>query len=140
MTRPSAHDRRSPASLRDERGQALTEFVLALPILAVLLFAVVQFGSVLNEWVEVSQAARVGARTASVSRKSGDVDTKAIAAARASVSKVDEDDLDIEVTPDGAWSKDSPVTVRVSYPYEVNLLGLGLKSGTMSSEATARMQ
>ena len=140
MIRPPAHYRRSPSSLREERGQTLTEFVLALPILAMLLFAVVQFGAVLNEWVEVSQAARVGARTASVSRKSGDVDTKAVAAVRASVSKVDEDELDVEVTPDGPWSKGSPVSVRVSYPYEVNLLGLGLKSGTMSSEATARMQ
>ena len=140
MAIPPAHPRCSLACLRDDAGQALTEFVLALPILAMLLFAVVQFGAVLNEWVEVSQAARVGARTASVSRKSDDADTKAVAAVRASVSKVDEDDLDVEVTPDGPWSKGSPVTVRVSYPYEVNLLGLGLKSGTMSSEATARMQ
>jgi Flp pilus assembly protein TadG len=140
MTKPPAHDRCRPAPLRDEAGQALTEFILALPILAVLLFGMVQFGSVFNEWVEVSTAARVGARTASVSRKSGDVDTKAAEAARASVSKLDEDDLDVDVTPAGSWAKGSPVTVRVSHPFEINILGVPLKSGTMSYEATARMQ
>jgi hypothetical protein len=139
MTKPPAHDRCSPASLRDERGQALTEFILALPILAVLLFGMVQFGSVLNEWVEVSNAARVGARTASVSRKSGDADGKAAEAARASVSKIDEDDLDVDVTG-GSWSKGDPITVRVSHPFEINILGVPVKSGTMSFAATARMQ
>lgn len=140
MIKPPAIDRRPPPSLRAERGQALTEFVLALPILAVLLVAVVQFGSVLNEWVEVSQAARVGARSASISRKSADGDANAVAAARGSVSKVEQDQLQVEVTPDGPWSKGSPVTVRVSYPFEVNVLGVVVRSGTMTSAATARVQ
>jgi Flp pilus assembly protein TadG len=140
MAIPPADPRCKPACLRDEAGQALTEFVLALPILAVLLFGMVQFGSVLNEWVEVSNAARVGARTASVSRKSGDGDAKAAAAARASVSKLDEEDLDVDVTPAGSWSKGSPVSVRVSHPFEISILGIPVKSGTMSFEATARMQ
>jgi Flp pilus assembly protein TadG len=140
MAIPPAHPRCTPACLRDDAGQALTEFVLALPILAVLLFGMVQFGSVLNEWVEVSNAARVGARTASVSRKSGDADTKAAEAARASVSKLEEEDIDVDVTPSGSWSKGTPVTVRVSHPFEINILGVSVKSGTMSFEATARMQ
>jgi Flp pilus assembly protein TadG len=140
MTRPPAQNRRSPSSLRAEPGQALTEFVLALPILAVLLMAVVQFGSVLNEWVEVTQAARVGARTASVSRKSEDGRAEAVEAARESVSKVDSERLDVDVTPGGSWSKGSPVTVRVSYPFKVKVLGVVVNSGTMRSEATARMQ
>jgi Flp pilus assembly protein TadG len=140
MTRSSAHAQCSPPLRRAEGGQALTELVLALPILAVLLVAVVQFGAVLNEWVEVSHAARVGARTASVSRKSGDAGEKAVEAARASVSKVDRDDLDVDVTPDGSWSKGSPVKVRVSHPFQVSVLGFVVKSGTMSFEATARMQ
>jgi Flp pilus assembly protein TadG len=140
MIRPPANDRRPSSSLGTERGQALTEFVLALPILAVLLVAVVQFGSVLNEWVEVSQAARVGARTASVSRKSDDGSANAVDAARGSVSKVEQEQLQVAVTPDGPWTKGSPVTVRVSSPFEVNVLGLVVRSGTMTSEATARVQ
>jgi len=45
-----------------ERGQSLTEFALALPILALLLFAVIQFGIVFNNYVTLTDATRAGAR------------------------------------------------------------------------------
>jgi len=48
--------------MRSERGQSLVEFALALPILVLLLFAVIQFGVVFNNYVTLTDATRAGAR------------------------------------------------------------------------------
>jgi Flp pilus assembly protein TadG len=50
--------------LRDQRGQSLTEFALALPVLAVVLFALAEFGLMLNNQITVVNASRDGARVA----------------------------------------------------------------------------
>jgi TadE-like protein len=123
-----------------ETGQALVEFVLALPPLLLILLAILQFGIVMNDYVEVSDAARIGARKASVSRKAPLPAAVAESAARTSASRLDQDDLDVRVTPENGWRKGDPVKVRVAYPYDVDVFGLVLKQGMMSFEATARVQ
>jgi hypothetical protein len=55
-------------SLKKQGGQSVTEFALVLPILAFLLFAVIQFGIVFNNWVQLTDATRAGARKGAVSR------------------------------------------------------------------------
>lgn len=123
-----------------EAGQALVEFVLALPPLLLILLAILQFGIVMNDYVEVSDAARIGARKASVSRKDPSPAGVAETAARASASQLDQGDLNVRVTPEGAWRKGDAVKVRVAYPYKVDVFGLVLKDGMMTFEATARVQ
>lgn len=49
-----------------ERGQALVEFTMVLPILLILLFALVDFGRAFYTWLLVTNAAREGARIAAV--------------------------------------------------------------------------
>ena len=58
--------------IRDERGQAMTEFAIVLPILIVLLFGIVQFGILFNNYVTLTDAVRAGARAAAVSRQSAE--------------------------------------------------------------------
>jgi Flp pilus assembly protein TadG len=118
----------------------MVEIVLALPLLLLVLIVVLQFGMVMRDYVEVSQAARAGARTASVSRKADSPAGAAVAAARGSASSLDDDALDVDVTPGGAWRKGDPVSVRVAYPFKVTFLGLFDKVGTLSFEATSRVQ
>ncbi len=55
-------------SFKNQDGQSVTEFALVLPIVAFLLFAVIQFGIVFNNWVQLTDATRAGARKAVVSR------------------------------------------------------------------------
>src|SRR5512132_2124923 len=55
-------------SFKNQDGQSATEFALVLPIVAFLLFAVIQFGIVFNNWVQLTDATRAGARKAVVSR------------------------------------------------------------------------
>ena len=46
----------------------MTEFAIVLPMLAMLLFGIIQFGILYNNYVTVTDAARAGARKAAVSR------------------------------------------------------------------------
>ena len=45
-----------------ERGAAAVEFALVLPLLLIMLFAIIDFGWVLNQQMSVTAAAREGAR------------------------------------------------------------------------------
>ena len=60
---------RRKIDIQSEQGQSMTEFALALPILALLLFAVIQFGIAFNNYVTLTDATRAGARKAAVSRQ-----------------------------------------------------------------------
>jgi Flp pilus assembly protein TadG len=51
---------------RHEGGQALAEFALALPMLALILFALTELALMLNDQVSVANAARDGARVAAL--------------------------------------------------------------------------
>ena len=63
----SRDDSISPQNRHSIRaGQSLTEFALALPILALLLFAVIQFGIAFNNYVTLTDATRAGARKAAL--------------------------------------------------------------------------
>src|SRR5918992_177483 len=56
------------ASRRHEEGQTMAEFALVLPMLAVLLFAVMQFGVTFNRYLALTDAVRAGARAGAVAR------------------------------------------------------------------------
>src|SRR3989304_6618928 len=45
-----------------EKGQALVEFTLLVPIFLVLLFAIIDFGMGFYSWISVTNGAREGAR------------------------------------------------------------------------------
>ena len=57
--------------MRNEEGQAMTEFAVALPIVALVLFAILQFGIAFNNYLTLTDAVRRGARVAAVSRQTG---------------------------------------------------------------------
>lgn len=52
--------------LRNERGQAMVEFALVMPFLLLLLIAVFEFARAWNVYHAVTDAARLGARSAVV--------------------------------------------------------------------------
>jgi Flp pilus assembly protein TadG len=59
------------STLRGEEGTALVEFALILPILALLLFAMLDFGKAFNYWIDETHLANEGARWAVVNRNPG---------------------------------------------------------------------
>lgn len=56
---------------REERGASLVEFALILPVFALLLFGLIEFGFVFMNWISVRQGAREGARQAVVANFGG---------------------------------------------------------------------
>src|SRR5437867_11354782 len=94
-------------SLRDQRGQSMTEFALVLPILALLLFGVIQFGLVFNNYLTLTDAVRAGARKAAVSRQAADPVGNATQAVLDSGADITIDPNKVSVTSD--WQPGDPV-------------------------------
>jgi len=57
--------------LRNEKGTALVEFAMILPILALLLFGLIDFGKAFNYWNDETHLAAEGARWAVVNSNPG---------------------------------------------------------------------
>jgi Flp pilus assembly protein TadG len=126
-------------SIRAQHGQTMVEFTLVVPILFVILLGIFQFGALYNDYVTLTDATRVGAREAAVSRQKTNPEAAAEAAVRSSASDLDQDEL--AVTGDtAAWEHGEPVVVRATYPYEIDLLGLVVAAGELTSETTERVE
>jgi Flp pilus assembly protein TadG len=128
----------SPQTYRNEKGQTLTEFAMVLPILLLVLFGVIQLGIVFNNYVTITDAARAGARKAVVSRQAASPSSVTATAVRNSATNLDQSKLGVTVS--STWQQGTDVSVTATYPYEITLLGLVVKSGTLSSKTTERLE
>jgi len=123
---------------RSQKGQSVTEFALALPILALLLFAVIQFGITFNNYVTLTDATRAGARKAAVSREQSNPSSLTTTAVRSSAANLTQSNLNVSVT--STWQPGADVTVTATYPYKIKLLGIPLKQGFLTSTTTERVE
>ena len=139
MSRRRRNDIRIHSRIHEERGQTMVEFALVVPILCVILFGILQFGALYNDYVTLTDASRVGARKAAVSRHEADPEGAAEAAARSSAQGLDPGQLGVFVNAT-AWEHGESVTVEATYPYEIDLLGFVVASGELSSETTERVE
>jgi Flp pilus assembly protein TadG len=127
-------------SLRDEKGQAATEFALVLPILCALVLAIVQFGIAFNNYLTITDAVRAGARIAAVSRFAGDNGTAAKAAVMSAAPNLDQTKL-VPVVSSSNWLlAGSDVVVTATYPYSINIFGWVVQSGSLSSTTRERLE
>jgi Flp pilus assembly protein TadG len=127
-------------------GQAVVEFVVILPVLLLVLMAIYQFGQVFVNYMDVTSAAREGARKAAVSRVIGScasVDSLAISSARGAASDLNQSTLTVTVSrpcTNNAYVQGSDVTVTSTYPYAISIMGMVVASGTLSSSTTMRVE
>jgi Flp pilus assembly protein TadG len=105
-----------------------------------MILGIVQFGITFNHYITLTDATRAGARKAVVSRHSSDPKGDAEAAVRASATNLDQGKLSVTVSPSTPWSAGNSVTVAASYPYSINLLGIVIKAGNLSSTTTERVE
>jgi len=129
---------RRKIEFRSQKGQAVTEFALALPILVLLLFAVIQFGITFNNYVTLTDATRAGARKAAVSRQQSSPSAVVTTAVRNSAANLTQSNLNVSVT--STWQPGADVTVTATYPYKIKLLGIPLKQGFLTSKTTERVE
>jgi Flp pilus assembly protein TadG len=116
----------------------MTEFALVLPILAILLFGVIQFGIVFNHYITLTDAVRAGARKGAVGRHLQNPDAAVVQAVRNAATDMNQGQLQVSVT--STWEPGSDVEVRGSYPYQINLLGVVVRSGRMTSTTKERVE
>ena len=127
----------------EQNGQSATEFAIVLPVFCLLLFAVIQFGILFNNYLTLTDAVRAGARTAAVSRLESNPEGVAEARVRSAAGGLDDADdpivlkVDVKAT---AWEHGEDVTVEASYPYSINLLGWVAADGMLTSKTTERVE
>jgi len=132
--------KRSLILRRNQRGQAMVEFAIIVPILLVVLLGIMQLGVVYNNWVSLTDGARAGARKAAVCRSgcTPDATTATINEVKNSAADLNQSNLSVSVT--SSWAQGSDVTVTASYPWSVDIMGVVVASGTMPATTTERVE
>jgi Flp pilus assembly protein TadG len=125
-------------SQKRQQGQTLTEFAMVLPLLALLLFGVIQFGIVFHQYVTLTDAVRAGGRQGAVSRDLSNPQGRVIDRVRTSAADLDSAKLGVTVT--STFVQGSDVQVVATYPYNISLLGIVVKSGTLRAQTTERVE
>lgn len=125
----------------------MVEMAIALPVLMLLVLGIIQFGILFNNYLTLTDAVRAGARQAAVSRLTADP----VAAASRRVTLAADASLDVAklqvdvipydpATSTASFAQGGDVTVSASYPYSINLLGVVVKSGQLTSSTTERVE
>lgn len=101
-----------------ERGTAIVEFALVLPILVMLVFGIIEFGRGYNAKITVTHAAREGARVLALT-------ADPVAAEAAVVGAATSLDSASVVVTSSACTPGTPASVTVEYPfsYDIPLVG-----------------
>jgi Flp pilus assembly protein TadG len=156
MKRITSTVRRVVVLARHERGAAVVEFAVLLPVLLLILFGILDFGRAMNYKNELTQLANQAARSAAVNRNPSDgsapfPDCSALKSYLSDPVNVDTSEIagmigdssqnTVEITR-GATVGD-PVTVRLTakfgfLPFIGNAMGAG--SADLTGEATMRLE
>ena len=104
--------------LKDEKGQALVEFAIILPVLLLILLGIIEFGLMLNSYLTIQNASREGARLGIVGGTTDEIKSNVV-----SVSpNLNADDLSVTVSPDDAdRNSGDTLTVTVNYYYHTTV-------------------
>lgn len=100
---------------KSERGQALVETALVLPVLLLLIMGMVELGRLGNAYLVVTHAARHGVRFGATGGNNSGIVEKA---KNASVP-LDSSKLTVSIAPESGRSSGDDISVTVSYPVEL---------------------
>ena len=99
---------------RHEKGQTMVEFALIMPVLALMLLAIIDFGRVTSAGLIVSHGAREGARVAATGAPAATV----VAWVQSTTSGLDPANLTVG-TANTQGPSGQPVTVGVTYTVSI---------------------
>lgn len=104
--------------VRNKKGQALVEFAIILPVIMLLLMGMLEFGMMLNTYLELENASREGARTGIVGSTDTDILNRIITISPGLDSKK----LTVNITPDVSQrTSGATLTVEVTYSYQMTV-------------------
>ena len=102
-----------------ERGQAMVEFALLLPIFLVVLFLIIDFGVGISRWVVVTNSTREGARIGTVGATTTDIANRV---ATTSNGLLDATDVTVRYVGDGDGAAERGESVIVETDYDYGLI------------------
>jgi Flp pilus assembly protein TadG len=114
-----------------ERGAAMIELALILPLLMILVFGVIEFGRAFNANISLTHAAREGAREYAVTQDS----SAGIAAATGAATSLNPGDMSFTVS---ACDFGDPATMSITYPFTFSIPFVPLGSIQLSAEGVMR--
>jgi Flp pilus assembly protein TadG len=123
---------------RREDGQALVELSLCGSFLVLVLLAVWQFGTIFSNYIDLSEAARAGARAAAISgapTASGDTASYTTAVSEgtyAAQQSATVTGMNVSITSMTTWQAGARVRATVTAPYSLTLFGVSVASGTIN--------
>ena len=127
---------------KENKGQALVELALVLPILLLLVFGIVEFGRIFGTYLMVTHGAREGARAAAV----GTADSEIISLVknRTSALQLNDSKVVVNISP-GQISRvrGNGITVKVEYPVQIYAPFISVFTGSsykVSSQVTMRYE
>ena len=134
--------RRATRFGKSERGQALVEFALVLPILLILLLGIIDFARAWNVYQVLTDAGREGARGAVVDNGLDEAGIQNVVIAAAGRAGIGLDASDITITL--GTNRGDPTTVSISYSHPLRYVGwaLGLfgSDGNIPMTVTSTMR
>jgi len=108
--------RRMIGKIKNQKGQAMVEMALILPILLLLFMGIFEFGRVMNAYLVVNNAAREGARSTAL----GGSTLQAVQSVEDSFSGLDLARVGVSITPEeSARTRGGTVLVTVSYDIDL---------------------
>lgn len=102
---------------KDQKGQAMVELALVLPILLLLMMGVIEFGRIYHSYLTITNASREGARVAVLGKN----DTEITNRVNQVTSSLDLARLQTAVTPAPA-ARTSGVSTTVEVRYNISLI------------------
>lgn len=140
--------------MRDRTGASAVEFALVLPLLAVLLFGIIEFGVALNNKIALTDGVRVAARELAIGRGNATPRTNAQNRFGASTSGLNPASLTLTLSVQGtACSTDAacrtaltaavgqPASAIATYPCALFVFGIDFAPGcTLTSQTTERVE
>lgn len=104
-----------PRLIKSERGQAIVETALVMPLLILMLMGMVEMGRLSNAYLAVTHAARHGARYGAVGGSNAEIIDKVKYAA----VPLDVDKLSVTINPVTGRITGNDLTITVVYPVEL---------------------
>jgi Flp pilus assembly protein TadG len=126
--------------MKDEKGQALTEFALVLPILLFLIMATIQFGFALNSYLVLTGLARDAARVGSVTNDDSEIHRTI----QQNNPTLDASKISITISPsESARHRGDQIQISLKYPVPIIVPLIGSITGDellLSTSITMRVE
>ncbi len=130
-----------------EKGQALVEFALLIPIFLILLFAIVDFGMGFHSWITVTNSAREGARLGAVAATGQEIEDR-VRDTAGLPNEATKMTVTVTNSVDTGGQPGESVVVQVDYEYDlitplaglVQLVSGNILGPTLTFSSTAEMR